>query len=128
MVEQLDRVTRAIVRALANGQELTLLVPDLRCSRSTLQMHKKRLARLIRDCLGADILRQVQELPYYRNAVIASREKAGMSLGATGCLRATRRGGKESAFLFWVSAIDERENAFTHSAIISLQRPFTAME
>ena len=75
LIKQLDRVTRAILRALADGQELTLLVPGLKCSRSTLQAHKQRLARLIRECLGEDILRQVQELPRHRDAVHASREK-----------------------------------------------------
>ncbi len=75
LIKQLDRVTRAILRALADGRELTLLVPALRCSRSTLQTHKQRLARLILECLGQDILRQVQEHPGYRNAVHASRER-----------------------------------------------------
>ncbi len=75
LVAKLDRVTRAILRALADGRELILLVPALSCSRSTLQTHKQRLARLIRESLGADILRQVQQLPCYRNAVNASRER-----------------------------------------------------
>ncbi len=75
VVAKLDRVTRAILHALADGQELTLLVPGLGRSRSSLQTHKQQLARLILECLGADILRQVQELPGYRNAVNASREK-----------------------------------------------------
>jgi hypothetical protein len=75
LVEKLDRVTRAILRALADGQELTMLVSGLGRSRSTLQTHKQRLARLIRECLGEDILRQVQEQPHYRNAVNASRER-----------------------------------------------------
>jgi hypothetical protein len=75
LVQQLDRVTRAILLALATGQELTLLVPGLGRSRSSLQTHKQRLARLIRESLGADILRQVQELPCYRDAVNASRER-----------------------------------------------------
>ncbi len=75
LVGKLDRVTRAILHALANDQELTLLVPGLGRSRSSLQSHKQRLGRLIRECLGEDILRQVQELPCYRDAVHASREK-----------------------------------------------------
>jgi hypothetical protein len=76
LVAKLDRVTRAILRALADGQELTRLVPGLGRSRSTLQTHKQRLARLIRECLGQDILRQVQELPIWHDGVHASREKA----------------------------------------------------
>ena len=74
LVAKLDRVTRAILRALADGQELTLLVPALGWSRSTLQT--QRLARLIRECLGQDILRQVQELPGWHDGVHACREKA----------------------------------------------------
>ena len=74
LVAKLDRVTRAILGALANGQELTLLVPVLGRSRSTLQTPKQRLARLIRECLGEDILRQVQVQPPYRDTVNASRE------------------------------------------------------
>ncbi len=68
-------MTRAILHALASGQELALLVQGLGRSRSSLQNHKQRLARLIRECLGEDILRQVQEQPCYRNAVNARREK-----------------------------------------------------
>ena len=74
-MEKLDRVTRSILHALADGRELKLLVPGLKCSRSTLQTHKQRLARLIRECLGEDILCQVQEQPSYRDAVHASRER-----------------------------------------------------
>ena len=75
LVAKLDRVTRAILRALADGRELTLLARSLGRSRSTLQTHKQQLARLIREYLGKDILRQVQELPRYRNAINASRER-----------------------------------------------------
>ncbi len=73
VVAKLDRVTRAILRALADGQELTLLVPGFGRSRSSLQAHKQWLARLIRECLGEDILRQVQELPGWQDGVHASR-------------------------------------------------------
>jgi hypothetical protein len=76
LVAKLDRVTPAILHALADGQELTRLVPGLGRSRSTLQTHKQRLAWLIRECLGQDILRQVQELPGWQDGVHASREKA----------------------------------------------------
>jgi hypothetical protein len=76
LVEKLDHVTHEILRALSDGQELTLLVPGLGRSRSTLQTHKQRLARFIRECLGEDILPLVQELPGWRDGVHASREKA----------------------------------------------------
>ena len=35
----------------------------------------ERLARRIRECLGEDILRQVQEAPGWRNGLEATREK-----------------------------------------------------
>ncbi len=83
LVAQLDRVTRAILVAFANGQELTLLVPGLGRSRSTLQTHKQRLARLIRESLGADILRQVQELPGCNPARIWQSPASTASLTAS---------------------------------------------
>ena len=75
LVAKLDHVTGAVLCAMAEGQELTLLVPVLGWSRSTLQTHKQRLARLIRECLGEDILVEVQEHPRYQDALNASREK-----------------------------------------------------
>jgi hypothetical protein len=80
LMAELDRVTRTILHALADGQELTLLVPGLGWSRSALQTHKQRLAQLIRECLGQDILRQVQELPSWHNGVHVSREKQACRL------------------------------------------------
>jgi hypothetical protein len=59
----LDRTTEAILVALAEGRELTLLVRKLRRSRSSLQDQKQRLGRLIREHLGEDILKQVQLEP-----------------------------------------------------------------
>ena len=76
LVAKLDRLTCAILQAFVEGRELTLLVPVLGRSRSTLQTHKQRLARLMRECLGEDILRQVQELPGWHDGVHAGRERA----------------------------------------------------
>ena len=39
-----------------------------------IQNHKDRLARLIKECLGQDILRQVQEQPGWHNDMHATRE------------------------------------------------------
>ena len=75
LLHKLDDVAKAILRALADGSELTRLVAPLKLSRSTLQTRKNQLATLVRDCLGEDILRQVQEHPGWRNGLEATREK-----------------------------------------------------
>ena len=73
--QKLDEVTKAILRALADGSELTRLVSPLKLSRSALQDRKERLAQQIRECLGEDILRQVQEHPGWHHGLEATREK-----------------------------------------------------
>jgi len=75
LVHKLDDVAKAILRALAAGSELTRLVSPLKLSRSSLQTRKEKLAELIRECLGNDILRQVQECPSWRNGLEATRER-----------------------------------------------------
>jgi len=75
VTEQLDGVARAILGCLASGENLMVLVPRLGRSRSALQHHKERLARLIQDWLGADIMRQVQERPVWLNNVHATRQR-----------------------------------------------------
>jgi hypothetical protein len=75
LLPKLDEVAKAILRALADGSELTRLVAPLKLSRSTLQTRKNQLAKLIRECLGEDILLQVQEYPGWRNGLEATREK-----------------------------------------------------
>ena len=75
VLHKLDDVAKAVLRALADGSELTRLVSPLKLSRSSLQTRKERLATRIRECLGQDILRQVQEHPGWRNGLAATREK-----------------------------------------------------
>lgn len=75
LLRQLDEVAKAILRALADGSELTRLVTPLKLCRSSLQSRKVRLAALIRECLGEDILRQVQEKPGWRHDLEATRER-----------------------------------------------------
>ena len=75
LLHQLDEVAKAILRSLAEGSELTRLVAPLKLSRSTLQARKEKLAALIRECLGEDILRQVQEHPAWRHDLEAARER-----------------------------------------------------
>lgn len=75
LLHKLDDAAKAILRALADGSELTRLVTPLKLSRSTLQTRKNQLAALIRECLGEDILCQVQECPSWRNGLEATRER-----------------------------------------------------
>ena len=75
LVAALDGKTRAVLLCLVEGAELTSLVPKLKRSRSALQGDKACLARLVREHLGQDILRQVQELPRWVINVTANRER-----------------------------------------------------
>jgi len=75
LIQQLDAVTKAILVCLASSEELTGLVRRFRRSRSMIQNHKDRLARLIKECMGEDILRQVQQQPGWHNDMHATREK-----------------------------------------------------
>jgi hypothetical protein len=73
--EKLDKVTRAILQAMVAGQELTKLVKRLGKCRSSLQSGKNRLAEMIREKLGADILEAVQERAAWRSGIDAGRER-----------------------------------------------------
>ena len=73
--QKLDEVAKAILRALVDGSELTRLVSSLKLSRSSLQTRKNQLAAQIREYLGEDILRQVQEHPGWRHGLEATRER-----------------------------------------------------
>jgi hypothetical protein len=76
LVAALDSKTREVLLCLVQGGELTSLVPKLKRSRSALQQDKRSLARLVRQHLGPDILRQVQELPRWVINVAANRERS----------------------------------------------------
>ncbi len=75
MVQSVDDVSKEILRTLGTGFELTRLVARLGSSRFTLQSTKNRLAGIIREHLGEDILRQVQERPGWHSNIAASRER-----------------------------------------------------
>ena len=75
LVQKLDRVARAILLCLANGRDLTTLVSRLRRSRTSLQNDKARLARIIRECLGADILALAGERAGWRTNLDTTRER-----------------------------------------------------
>jgi acyl-homoserine lactone acylase PvdQ len=75
LVQELGHVAKEILKALANGHELTPLVQRLRRSRSSLQNDKMELAKLFRERLGENILIQVQETPGWQNNIGAMRER-----------------------------------------------------
>ena len=74
-VASLDATARKVLNCLLAGEDLTTLVPKLKRSRSSLQNDKMRLARLAIEHLGADILKEVQRLPKWRDGIVAGREK-----------------------------------------------------
>lgn len=75
VVESLDKTAKAVLVALIEGRELTLLVRKLNRSRSTLQSDKVRLGRVIREHLGEDILAAIQSRPAWTSTVHAVRER-----------------------------------------------------
>ena len=75
LVDSLDALARKVLDCLLAGEDLTSLVPKLRRCRSSLQGDKMRLAELVREHLGADILTEVQRLPQWRDNLVASRER-----------------------------------------------------
>ena len=75
LIQQLDEITKAVLVCLASCEELTGLVKRFRKSRSTIQNVKERLAKVVKEHLGEDILRQVQERPGWHNDMRVTREK-----------------------------------------------------
>ena len=75
VVNSLDRTAKAILVALIEGRELTLLVRPLRRSRSALHYDKVRLGCLIQARLGQDILLQAQARAAWRDTLDAVRER-----------------------------------------------------
>jgi hypothetical protein len=75
LVQRLDEVAKEILCALGGGTNLTLLVSPLRRSRSSIQADKERLANTIKEHLGEDILRQVQERPRWHYNISSIREE-----------------------------------------------------
>jgi len=74
LLPSLDATTREVLLCLMKGQDLITLVPLLKRSSSALGADKRRLARLVHEQLGADILARVQEQPRWSNNLEASRQ------------------------------------------------------
>jgi hypothetical protein len=75
LLQALDNTAAEILQCLIVGTDLITLVRKLKRSRSALQMDKERLARMVREHLGADILARVQEPPRWNDSITANREK-----------------------------------------------------
>jgi predicted trehalose synthase len=75
LVDSLDGNAREVLGCLVIGEDLTSLKPKLCRSRSAIQTDKERLARMVREYLGTDILVQVQEQPRWKDNVETSRAK-----------------------------------------------------
>jgi hypothetical protein len=75
VVASLDPNGREVLTCLVIGEDLTCLVPRLGRSRSALQKDKERLAGLVREHFGPDILVLVQQQPKWRDNIDASRER-----------------------------------------------------
>ena len=75
VIQKLDAITKAVLLCLATCEELTGPVKRFRKSRSMIQNLKVRLACLVKEHLGDDILRQVQEQPGWHNDMHVTREK-----------------------------------------------------
>jgi hypothetical protein len=75
VLQALDRTATAILLALIEGRELTLLVRGLRRSRTALHYDKVRLGRLIQERLGQDILAQAQARPVWTGSLEAMRQR-----------------------------------------------------
>jgi hypothetical protein len=73
--EKLDAVAKAILNAMVAGQELTALVGRLGKSRSALQGHKNRLAGLIKEEFGPDILALAEERAAWRTNLDSARKR-----------------------------------------------------
>ena len=76
LVASLEGSIRDVLQCLVEGQDLTTLVPKLKRSRSALQSDKHRLAAVVREHLGEDVLARVQDRPRWRDNIDASRERA----------------------------------------------------
>ena len=75
VIESLDRTATAILVALVEGRDLTLLVRPLKRCRTALHYDKVKLGRLIQACLGQDILVQAQARPGWRNTLDVIQER-----------------------------------------------------
>jgi DNA-directed RNA polymerase specialized sigma24 family protein len=75
LLARLPARERAIVVFLLEGRTVSEVAVAFRLSRSTLQTSKNRLADLILEFMGADILIEVRRRPGWRNDLNTTREK-----------------------------------------------------
>ena len=82
--EKLDAVTKAILQAIAAGRDLQDLVARFRKSRSSIHYDKVRLAGLIKERFGPDVLEMVQARAAWRNNLDSNRERVACRLERQG--------------------------------------------
>jgi DNA-directed RNA polymerase sigma subunit (sigma70/sigma32) len=75
LLTRLSQRERAIIAYLLEGKTVSDVAVAFKVSRSTMQQCKDRLATLIREFLGVDILIEVLRLPGWRNDLNTTRER-----------------------------------------------------
>ena len=75
LLGRLTAQEHAIVTALVEGWTVSDVAVAFRMSRSTMQLYKNRLADLIREFMGVDILMEVRRLPGWKSDLNTARAK-----------------------------------------------------
>jgi DNA-directed RNA polymerase specialized sigma24 family protein len=75
LLTRLSQREKAIIAYLLEGKTVSDVAVAFKVSRSAMQQCKDRLARLIREFLGVDILIEVARLPGWRNDLNTTRER-----------------------------------------------------
>jgi DNA-directed RNA polymerase specialized sigma24 family protein len=74
MAKQSDKA-KAIIRCVAEGGSLTAVAKQFRLSLSTVQYHKERLAKSIKEFMGEDVLALVVKEPEWKSHLMVTRER-----------------------------------------------------
>jgi hypothetical protein len=80
LTPRLDATAREVLKCLVEDHDLTELVPRLKRSRSALQKDKERLAGLVREHLGPDVVLRAQEEPRWKDNLHTIRQRAACRL------------------------------------------------
>ena len=83
MLTRLTKREKAIVVYLLEGRTVSDVAVGLRVDRSTLQLCKNRLADLILEFMGVDILIEVRRRPSWRNDLNTTRRQQTTPPGST---------------------------------------------
>jgi len=75
LVASLDERMLAVLRCLAGEVRLQEVAARYGVCRTTVQTWRDRLTGLVRECLGADVLTELQRAPVWRDSLRAAREQ-----------------------------------------------------